>query len=83
MVAKCANPSCSVPFLRMGHGKLFRYVPKRSSVDLFDPGPGRTIFFWLCDKCSSTATLKFDSTGAATLEAVQEPSTTYMSFTYL
>ena len=31
MTAKCANPSCSVPFNRLGRGRLFRFEVRSPS----------------------------------------------------
>ena len=83
MVKKCANPECLAPFLRLGHGKLFRFVAKISPANSSYGGPTRrTEFFWLCDHCSSTAALKFDSAGTPRVESLPE-SSTFIPFTYV
>jgi hypothetical protein len=63
MIAKCANPSCSVPFLYLREGKLFR-MEVDSPRDplgpelLGSPKPVRKIeHFWLCGPCSTRLTL--------------------------
>lgn len=80
MTAKCANPSCSVPFHRLGRGKLFRFEvrsPSEPCRDIPDTvcstKSGRaSVFFWLRDKCSLTTTLSFNSASGLTVEPMQE-----------
>jgi len=63
MVAKCANAACSVPFLYLREGKIFRMEfaldPSQSGRGLAEgPKPVRKIeHFWLCGPCSTTLTL--------------------------
>jgi len=55
MLAKCSNPSCFAPFRYLENGKLFCLEddpPLGGSVG------NRTEYFWLCDRCSSTMTLR-------------------------
>jgi hypothetical protein len=62
MLSKCANASCSAPFLYLHSGKLFRMdVPVDST-----PGNNgekksacRVEFFWLCNECANTMTLSY------------------------
>jgi hypothetical protein len=55
MIATCANPACSRPFLYFRTGRIFIL----ETVDI-DPRSGvdhpirRMEYFWLCGKCSST-----------------------------
>ena len=66
MISKCANPECSTPFLYFRHGRLFR-VEAQPGTEA-DEGlerevavgkPARRIeFFWLCEECAATMTLK-------------------------
>lgn len=63
MIAKCANPSCSVPFHYMREGRLFRMefdaepaVPGPALVGALRPAR-RIEHFWLCGACSATLTL--------------------------
>jgi hypothetical protein len=68
MVKTCANPACAAPFRYWRGGKLFRCDVKTRSVHGLDiPGqvgetkPTRSsVFFWLCENCSSSMTLRFD-----------------------
>jgi hypothetical protein len=47
MVAKCANPDCSVPFLYLREGKLFAIPRPGVSVRAT-----RVEYFWLCGNCA-------------------------------
>jgi hypothetical protein len=69
MLAKCANPSCSAPFLYLREGKLYQMeVVDDGCAGAPDnqPGPGaerkpvrRLEFFWLCGRCAAEMTLAF------------------------
>lgn len=80
MTAKCANPACSVPFHRLGRGKLFRFEVRSPSEPCRDvpdtvcskKSGGASVFFWLCDKCSLTTTLSFDSARGLMVEPIPE-----------
>ena len=64
MLSKCANPSCSAPFLYLHSGKLFR-VERRLPMVLepFETEmsekkmPQSVEYYWLCAACSSEFTL--------------------------
>jgi hypothetical protein len=71
MLAKCANPACSAPFLYLREGKLYQIEmqPEMSSaaeeqkreVAKDDRKPARRLeFFWLCGRCARQMTLSFD-----------------------
>jgi hypothetical protein len=68
MVKTCANPACAAPFRYWRGGKLFRCdVKTPSGACLDDPDQIRqlkpvrsSVFFWLCENCYSTMTLRFD-----------------------
>jgi hypothetical protein len=64
MLQKCANPTCTVPFLSMHKGKLFLAETFPSDSATFD-GNRRKVrhreHFWLCDACAAHFTLRFDS----------------------
>lgn len=56
MVEKCANPSCSATFHRLGEGRLFVKEVEGASRD----GRGRSrqlCYCWLCDSCRRTMTI--------------------------
>jgi hypothetical protein len=63
MIAKCANPACSVPFHYLRDGKLFRmeFDPDRSPSGpklVGSAKPARRIeHFWLCGPCSAKLTV--------------------------
>ena len=74
MIAKCANPDCSTPFLYLREGKVFRME--------FDsplkPGsqPARKIeHFWLCGPCSTTLTLVVNQAKVETVSIEPEVPT--------
>lgn len=68
MVAKCANPDCSVTFRYFHTGKLFRVetsagLDRRRALgqDAAQGKPLRRLeFFWLCDSCAGKMTVVFD-----------------------
>ncbi len=60
MLSKCANPGCSATFLYLHQGKLFRYESETNGPDPSAKKPSQRIeFFWLCDDCAATMTLKY------------------------
>lgn len=81
MTTKCANPSCSAPFLRLRGGKVFRFevrLPCESCRDVPDTvcstKSGRAaVFFWLCDNCSLTKTLSFETARGLAVEPISGP----------
>jgi len=66
MLHKCANPTCTVPFLSLREGKLF--LAETIPTDLNAPFDGNRRklrhreHFWLCNACSAHFTLRFDPT---------------------
>jgi hypothetical protein len=65
MLAKCANPSCSVPFRYLENGTLFRV-----ETDPWCSSDGRfREYFWLCRTCSTTLTLRLDEFAGIRLES--------------
>ena len=78
MTAKCANPTCSVPFYRLGRGKLFRFEVRSVSEPCRDvpdnvcrtkSGRG-SVYFWLCGKCRLTKTVRFDPASGLTIGSI-------------
>jgi hypothetical protein len=49
MLGKCANPSCSASFRRLGDGRLVR-LETDPRLRLSNP---KTEYFWLCPTCSA------------------------------
>jgi hypothetical protein len=63
MLSKCANSSCSSPFLYLHSGKLFRMdvavePPAHKKEDGKKPSR-RVEFFWLCNACAARMTLSY------------------------
>jgi hypothetical protein len=78
MLEKCANPACCTPFRRLGRGKLFAFEIRavaessRRLSHAVRAGSGTTLFFWLCDACSSTTTLGLDFAGRPIIQKLEE-----------
>lgn len=80
MTAKCANPSCPVPFHGLHAGRLFRFevrLPSSSCRDV--PETVRSmksgfasVYFWLCEKCALTKTLSFDAAQGLRVKPIGE-----------
>ncbi|HTM42884.1 MAG TPA: hypothetical protein VL177_18335 [Terriglobales bacterium] len=71
MLAKCANPACTAPFLYLREGKLYqiemeggsgRGTGEQNQGTIKDERkPARRLeFFWLCGPCARRMTLSFD-----------------------
>lgn len=70
MLGKCSNSSCSAPFRYLQNGQLFRLEA--------DPVLGTSKFnkpeyFWLCDQCSSSMTLRIGGEGKLTPIVLRAP----------
>ena len=65
MLSKCANPSCSTPFVYLRDGKIFlKQHIADSGSKLPQPsvaGTSRLEYFWLCGPCSEDFTLVNDA----------------------
>lgn len=67
MISHCANPECAIPFHYLRGGRLYRFEVRRPSEPYEDvpnsicslQASPATVFFWLCESCCSTLTLKF------------------------
>jgi hypothetical protein len=65
MLSKCANPTCSTPFIYLRQGRLFVMEHTGRSA-LRQQGPvlaksaSRLEHFWLCGPCSESFTLIYD-----------------------
>lgn len=66
MLAKCANPACSAPFLYLREGKLYQMevgtspsagAPDHQLVPRDARSARRLEFFWLCGNCARRMTL--------------------------
>jgi hypothetical protein len=63
MLSKCANPSCSTPFIYLREGKIFLTKPMADSSTAHGRAGSQTTrleYFWLCGPCSEDLTLVED-----------------------
>jgi hypothetical protein len=70
MVSNCANPTCCTPLRYLRDGRLYQFEVKtysgsgaddQTSASLRKMKPARKVWhYWLCGRCSSILTLKFD-----------------------
>jgi len=64
MLQKCANPTCTVPFLSLREGNLFLAETCPSDLKTAFDGNRRKIrrreHFWLCETCAAHFTLRLD-----------------------
>lgn len=82
MISHCANPDCTQPFHYLRGGRLYRFDIKSPSTPCSDvPNaicslkPSRaTVFFWLCDECSSKHSLRFNLRDGISLISLTEPA---------
>ena len=59
MLNKCANPSCTAEFKRLGTGKIFtQAVNQPQNWGL--PAHVKQKVVWLCSKCAQTNNVVFD-----------------------
>jgi hypothetical protein len=70
MVAKCSNPSCSVSFLYLEDGRLFRL---EKDPALRSSKSNQVEHFWLCRCCSSTMTLRLREDGTVVAALIPKP----------
>lgn len=68
MISHCANSECGAPFHYLRGGRLYRFeIPSPLQTCEEIPNaicttkPSRmTVYFWLCEQCSSRLALKFN-----------------------
>ena len=68
MISHCANPDCRLPFHYLRGGRLYRFDIRHPSTPCSDvpnaicnTNPSHaTVFFWLCEQCSSQYSLRFN-----------------------
>jgi len=65
MLAKCSNPSCVARFLHLDDGKLFRLIRVSD--------PNRLEYFWVCNSCSLTMTLRLAEDGSVIALPLPKP----------
>jgi len=67
MISKCANPACTVRFLYLHSGKLFRFEKEPKEDSQPQMGIDSSIrkhshgvdFYWLCETCAAKMTLTY------------------------
>jgi hypothetical protein len=82
MISHCANPVCTLPFHYLRGGRLYRFDIASPSTPCTDvPNaicslkPSRaTVFFWLCEQCSSKYSLCFNFRDGARLVPLAVPA---------
>jgi hypothetical protein len=63
MLSKCANPTCSTPFVYLRDGKIFLRKHTMDPSQAHGPAASqvaRLEYFWLCGPCSEEFTLVDD-----------------------
>ena len=70
MMNYSSNPSCSASFRHLQDGKLFRI---ETDPVLRTRNPKRLEYFWLCDRCSSTMTLRLEDNETVVAVPILEP----------
>jgi hypothetical protein len=83
MISHCANPRCTLPFHYLRGGHLYRFDITSPSMPCTDvPNavcslkPARaTVFFWLCEQCSSKYLLMFNFRDGTSLAPLTGPAT--------
>ena len=81
MLAKCANPACTAPFLYLREGKLYQ-IETESPAGTREQNQGvktngerrparRLEFFWLCGRCARRMTLSFEHGGGVVVVPIR------------
>lgn len=67
MISRCANPACNKPFHYLRGGRLYRFEGRTTAARknlaraVYTVSPEHiSVFFWLCQECSSRLSLSFD-----------------------
>ncbi len=60
MVTKCANPNCNAPFHYLRGGRLYSFELRPQTREA-SSGKRSTVYFWICEQCSDTFSLEFDT----------------------
>lgn len=62
MIEKCANPSCSRPFRRLGRGRVYAFET-RPTATVCAVKSTKTWFLWLCEACTLNHKVVIDAAG--------------------
>jgi hypothetical protein len=76
MISKCANPDCSVHFLYLHEGKLFRVLRETDGPPDLQMGVDPTVrkraqrveFYWLCPECAHRMTVRYEKGSGVVLK---------------
>lgn len=84
MLDKCANPSCSTPFIYLREGKVFMMEHKshsrvRPGGPLLVKPASQVEHFWLCGPCSAEMTVTYDRDHGVAVVPKQNPRRTVAS----
>jgi hypothetical protein len=64
MLQKCANPGCAAPFRHRSSGKFYRVrIDQEGDIQILAVSSHHALrpdYFWLCRRCSTTVSIKFD-----------------------
>lgn len=76
MISKCANPACSAHFLYLHEGRVFRVMravdgEPGSQVGAESTAKKQTEFFWLCDRCCATLTIRYRKGSGVTVQPIR------------
>ncbi len=83
MISQCANRDCAVQFHYMRGGHLYRFDLKSPAPPCTDVPNAicsekplhATVFFWLCEPCSSRYSLRFNRRDGVQLVALPASAT--------
>lgn len=79
MLTKCANPSCSTPFIYLREGKVFMMEHHLRPTALEKSAAARPVarveHFWLCGRCSTEMTIIRDGDGVTVVPKSQTQPT--------
>jgi hypothetical protein len=78
MVSNCANPTCGRPFHYLRGGRLYSFELRSTEARSASGNPVRkrvTVYFWICEQCCDTLSLKFDPEHGVVLKESWEEGT--------
>ena len=81
MISHCANPDCMRPFHYLRGGRLYRFDIRHPTTPCSDVPNAicglkpshATVFFWLCQQCSSKHSLRFNFRDGISLAPLTKP----------
>jgi hypothetical protein len=82
MITHCANRVCASPFHYLRGGRLYRFDLRRPSTSCTDVPNAicsskpayATVFFWLCEPCSTKYSLRFNLRDGTELVPLEAPA---------